>query len=69
MTVDQTYQALVVGAGPGGLATVASLLDGGIESIYWVDPTFGGGRLNSLYREISSCATSPQFLNRADLDQ
>ncbi|WVR08418.1 hypothetical protein IAU60_005473 [Kwoniella sp. DSM 27419] len=48
------YQAIIVGAGPGGLATVLSLLDAGLTDILWVDRTFGGGRLNELYREISS---------------
>ncbi|KAJ5371992.1 hypothetical protein N7517_003998 [Penicillium concentricum] len=49
-----TYEAIVVGAGPGGLATLATLLDVGVRNILWVDTTFGGGRLNELYREISS---------------
>ncbi|KAJ5817014.1 hypothetical protein N7447_009247 [Penicillium robsamsonii] len=49
-----TYEAIVVGAGPGGLATLATLLDAGVRNILWVDRTFGGGRLNGLYREISS---------------
>ena len=48
------YEAIVVGAGPGGLSTVAALLDTGIKRILWVDREFGGGRLNTLYREISS---------------
>ena len=49
------FEAVVLGAGPGGLATVAGLLDGGLHSILWIDRTFEGGRLNQLYREISSC--------------
>lgn len=48
------YEGIVVGAGPGGLATLAALLDVGVRNILWVDTTFGGGRLNELYREISS---------------
>lgn len=48
------YDGVVVGAGPGGLATLAALLDAGLSKILWVDLTFGGGRLNELYREISS---------------
>ncbi|ORY35903.1 pyridine nucleotide-disulfide oxidoreductase-domain-containing protein [Naematelia encephala] len=48
------FEAIVVGAGPGGLATMAALLDTGISRILWVDRSFGGGRLNELYREISS---------------
>lgn len=48
------YEAAVVGAGPGGLSTVAALLDTGIEKILWIDKDWTGGRLNTLYREISS---------------
>lgn len=49
-----SYEAAVIGAGPGGLSTVAALLDTGITRILWIDKEFGGGRLNTLYREISS---------------
>lgn len=48
------HQALVIGSGPGGLATVASLLDHGLTDIAWVDDKWTGGRLNGMYREISS---------------
>lgn len=48
------HQALVIGSGPGGLVTVASLLDHGLEDIAWVDDQWCGGRLNGMYREISS---------------
>lgn len=48
------YESVVIGAGPGGLSTVAALLDTGVTSILWVDREFTGGRLNTLYREISS---------------
>lgn len=48
------YEGVVVGAGPGGLATLAALLDAGLKNILWVDTKFRGGRLNELYREISS---------------
>ncbi|OCF41282.1 hypothetical protein I317_04940 [Kwoniella heveanensis CBS 569] len=50
----KTYDAVIIGAGPGGLATIISLIDGGLRNILWVDRSFGGGRLNELYREISS---------------
>ena len=49
-----TYQAVVIGAGPGGLVAIATLCDVGINPILWIDKTFEGGRLNQLYREISS---------------
>ncbi|WWD20516.1 hypothetical protein CI109_104992 [Kwoniella shandongensis] len=63
-TVKQRhYNAIVVGAGPGGLATIVSLLDGGLTSILWVDRKFGGGRLNELYREISSNTKTGTYLD------
>lgn len=49
-----TYEATVIGAGPGGLATLAALCDAGLNPILWIDRTFEGGRLNTVYREISS---------------
>jgi heterodisulfide reductase subunit A-like polyferredoxin len=48
------YEAVVIGSGPGGLSTVAALLDTDINRILWVDRDFTGGRLNTMYREISS---------------
>jgi cation diffusion facilitator CzcD-associated flavoprotein CzcO len=51
---EYEYEAVVIGAGPGGLSTAAALLDTGITRILWVDREFTGGRLNTMYREISS---------------
>lgn len=48
------YEAVVIGSGPGGLSTVAALLDTDINRILWVDRDFTGGRLDTMYREISS---------------
>ena len=48
------YHSTVVGSGPGGLATVCALLDQGVEKIGWIDSKWSGGRLNGMYREISS---------------
>jgi cation diffusion facilitator CzcD-associated flavoprotein CzcO len=48
------YEAVVIGSGPGGLSTVAALLYTDINRILWVDRDFTGGRLNTMYREISS---------------
>lgn len=53
MANEHQFDAVIIGAGPGGLAAAAGLLDGGVSSICWVDRTFKGGRLNELYREIS----------------
>lgn len=49
---DRHYGAIVVGAGPAGLATVGNLLDEDVKPILWVDDKFGGGRLNRKYREV-----------------
>ncbi|KFY41684.1 hypothetical protein V495_04833 [Pseudogymnoascus sp. VKM F-4514 (FW-929)] len=48
------YGAIVVGAGPAGLATVGTLLDEDVKPILWVDEKFQGGRLNARYREVPS---------------
>lgn len=61
------YDAIVVGAGPGGLSTTAALLDTGLENILWADRDFTGGRLNTLYREISSYVTPYFCFTTADL--
>ena len=44
-----TFKAIVIGAGPAGITTVANLLQFGIQPILWVDPEFKVGRLNSYY--------------------
>jgi cation diffusion facilitator CzcD-associated flavoprotein CzcO len=51
--VQAEYDAVVCGAGPGGLAVLCALLDDGLRKILWVDRDFQGGRLNTMYREIS----------------
>ena len=50
----ESYESIVIGSGPGGLSTVAALIDSGIRKICWVDRNFKGGRFNTMYREISS---------------
>jgi cation diffusion facilitator CzcD-associated flavoprotein CzcO len=52
--VVKHYEAVIIGAGPGGLAAAAALLDCGVRRILWVDRGFRGGTLNECYREISS---------------
>ena len=54
ITMSDSYEAIVIGAGPGGLSTVAALLDTGLKRILWIDRDFTGGRFNTMYREISS---------------
>lgn len=50
--VSKRYEAVVVGAGPAGLAVVGNLLEREIKPILWVDGKFEGGRLNEYYREV-----------------
>lgn len=46
------YQAIVLGAGPAGIAVVGNLLDQKVKPILWIDDKFAGGRLNEKYREV-----------------
>ena len=50
--VGKKYKAVVVGAGPAGVAVVGNLLEQKKEPILWVDDVFQGGRLNKYYREV-----------------
>jgi NADPH-dependent 2,4-dienoyl-CoA reductase/sulfur reductase-like enzyme len=49
---DVKYEAVVVGAGPAGIAAVGNLLEQKIEPILWVDDVMSGGRLDKYYREV-----------------
>lgn len=49
---DRKYEAVVVGAGPAGLAVVGNLLEQKKSPILWVDDRFNGGRLDRYYREV-----------------
>lgn len=58
--MEKKYEAVVVGAGPAGVAVVGNLLEQKKAPILWVDHEFQGGRLNKYYREVprfvlSSC--------------
>lgn len=46
------YQAIVLGAGPAGIAVVGNLLNENVKPILWIDDEFQGGRLNAKYREV-----------------
>lgn len=48
----QSCAAVVVGAGPAGIAVMGNLLELGLNKIAWVDPSFDGGRVNRKYREV-----------------
>lgn len=48
--------AVVVGAGPAGLAAVGNLMERQLAGkIAWVDPYFQAGRVNRQYREVPRC--------------
>ncbi|KAJ5200168.1 FAD-dependent pyridine nucleotide-disulfide oxidoreductase [Penicillium cf. griseofulvum] len=46
--------AVVVGAGPAGVAVMGNLLERQLGTIAWVDPSFEGGRVHCKYREVPS---------------
>ncbi|CAI7665044.1 unnamed protein product [Penicillium bialowiezense] len=46
--------AVVVGAGPAGVAVMGNLLERQLGPIAWIDPTFTSGRVHSKYREVPS---------------
>ncbi|KAL2794095.1 pyridine nucleotide-disulfide oxidoreductase-domain-containing protein [Aspergillus keveii] len=54
MSPPQKCAAIVVGAGPAGLAVVGNLLEKQLGKIVWVDPCFQAGRVHSKYREVPS---------------
>lgn len=48
--------AVVVGAGPAGLAVVGNLMERQLAGkIAWIDPYFQAGRINKQYREVPRC--------------
>ena len=49
---EKKFGAVVVGAGPAGVAVVGNLLEQKMSPILWVDDLFQGGRLNKYYREV-----------------
>ncbi|KAL2824505.1 pyridine nucleotide-disulfide oxidoreductase-domain-containing protein [Aspergillus cavernicola] len=54
MSPPQRCAAVVVGAGPAGLAVVGNLLEKQLGKIIWIDPYFQAGRVNRKYREVPS---------------
>lgn len=61
--MDKTFQWLVIGAGPAGIAAVGKLIDHKIpgDQIGWLDPAFGVGDLgakcmykNNKYHSLSN---------------
>jgi hypothetical protein len=51
---QDSYEAVVVGAGPAGVTCVGNLLERKVSPILWVDNAFNGGRVNGKYREVPS---------------
>lgn len=53
MALSQKCSAVVVGAGPAGVAVVGNLLEKQLSGkIAWVDPSFQAGRVHQKYREV-----------------
>ncbi|KAJ5752411.1 hypothetical protein N7520_009328 [Penicillium odoratum] len=48
------FAAVVVGAGPAGVAVMGNLLERQLGTIAWIDPCFESGRVNRKYREVPS---------------
>jgi alpha-1,3/alpha-1,6-mannosyltransferase len=63
---DSKFSAVVVGAGPAGIAVVGNLLEQAKSPILWVDEQFQGGRLNKYYREVPSNTKVKFFTMYAD---
>ena len=61
----EEFGAVVVGAGPAGLAALGKLLDEGVTNIAWMDDKFAGGRLNARYREVPSNTKVKLFVSFA----
>ena len=53
MSTPMKCAAVVVGAGPAGLAVVGNLIERQLAGkIAWIDPYFQAGRINRQYREV-----------------
>ncbi|KAI0998173.1 Monooxygenase [Podosphaera aphanis] len=64
--MTQTYEAVVVGAGPAGIAAVGNLLEQNRGPILWVDEAFQAGRLHKCYREVPGNTRVKLFVAFAD---
>lgn len=66
MKSDTKYEAVVVGAGPAGIAVVGNLLEQNKSPILWVDHELKAGRLNKYYREVPSNTKVKRFISYAE---
>ncbi|KAH6713786.1 hypothetical protein BKA61DRAFT_643653 [Leptodontidium sp. MPI-SDFR-AT-0119] len=66
MKSDIKYEAVVVGAGPAGIAAVGNLLEQKKRPILWVDHELKAGRLNKYYREVPSNTKVKRFISYAE---
>lgn len=57
------YEAVVIGAGPAGIAVVGNLLEQKRTPILWIDHEHDGGRLNKFYRQV------PRYFPFEELDE
>ncbi|KAK3078912.1 hypothetical protein LTS18_006307 [Coniosporium uncinatum] len=55
------YDAVVIGAGPGGLTAASNLMDQGLSNICMFDPYFTAGRIHEKYREVPSNTKTHMF--------
>lgn len=66
VTEEQTYEAVVVGAGPAGITCVGNLLERKLSPILWVDDNaFTAGRVSRMYREVPSNTKVKTFMDYA----
>lgn len=64
--MHSSYEAVVVGSGPAGVAVVGNLLEQKKTPILWVDDELSGGRLNKYYREVPSNTRVKRFMSYAE---
>jgi len=58
---SQPYDAVIIGAGPGGLTAASTLMDQGLSRICMFDPHFTAGRIHEKYREVPSNTKTKMF--------
>ncbi|KAK4148738.1 pyridine nucleotide-disulfide oxidoreductase-domain-containing protein [Chaetomidium leptoderma] len=60
---SQHADAVVIGAGPAGIAVVGNLLESAPRAkVVWIDRSFEGGSIGQYYREIPSYSPAGDFL-------